>query len=137
MATIESKIQSLLAEPIAIVMVVCVFSWSILVGYSLYWNITTFQNYTDDLVLLETQSNLNKDDLSVKLVAEHVIVNDSIPLHPYTDVVNITIKGIKQTHAIVWVLGFVALIVFYAFAYRRQKERNALLVKLEHAGLYD
>ena len=133
MATIESKIQNLLAEPIAIVMVVCVFSWSILVGYSLYWNMTTLQNYTDNLVLLETQSDLNKE----KLVTEHVIVKDSIPLHPYTDVVNITIKGIKQTHVIVWVLGFVALIVFYAFAYRRQKERNALLVKLEHAGLYD
>ena len=137
MATIESKIQNLLAEPIAIVMVVCVLSWSVLVGYSLYWNITTLQNYTDNMLLLESQSDLNKGNFSEKLVAEHVIANDSIPLHPYTDVVNITIKGINQTHVIVWVLGFIALMVFYVFAYRRQKERNALLVKLEHAGLYD
>ena len=58
-------------------------------------------------------------------------VSVSIPLNPYYAAMNSTIRSMKITHATIWVMGLISVLLFSWFARRREIERWHLLSELE------
>jgi diguanylate cyclase (GGDEF)-like protein len=64
-------------------------------------------------------------------------VSVSIPLAPYFAADKATARSIYLTHAIVWVIGVLGVLLFSIVVWSRQDENQKLIKKIEHEALHD
>lgn len=81
------KRNSYLKEPVAFIVIILILSWSILVGFSLYWNISNLRKDNIDLATAEAKANWNKDQAFRGWATKHggvyVKPNERTPPNPY------------------------------------------------------
>ncbi len=105
MKSLDQQISAFVREPIGRWILIGVLFWTVLVGYSLNWNITNLENETEKLAISEARSNWNKDQAFRHWASTHggvyVRPNERTPPNPYLahlkDRDIVTSEGIQLT----------------------------------------
>lgn len=105
MKSLDQQLATFVRLPIARLVLLGVLVWSLLVGYSLHWNITNLQNEKAQLAISAAKSTWNKDQAFRHWATRHggvyVPPDDRTPPNPYLahlerrDIV--TTEGMKLT----------------------------------------